>query len=323
MSRRRLERSRLDLERKSLEAEERRRYLETILERIATGVVCFDAQGRVSIVNPAARRLLALDADAARRAGRLVFARDDLRPLAASPRPAAATARRRASAATAAWRSPSPPDTAAQQEVTLVRDGQELHLLAATTTLHGDGGALESVLVVDDVTPLMRAQKVAAWRDVARRLAHEIKNPLTPIQLSAERLRRHFAGAPEPTRRLVDECSRAIVTEVESLKSLVDEFSQFARMPAPQGGADRSQRAAGRGAGLYAGLLDRMRIELPAAPAAAGPRRSRAVPPRRHQPGRQRDRGADRGARDRAHEPDGAGVIAIETATMRRTASCG
>ena len=65
------------------------------------------------------------------------------------------------------------------------------------------------MLVVDDVTPLMRAQKVAAWRDVARRLAHEIKNPLTPIQLSAERLRRHFADAPEPTRRLVEECSVA------------------------------------------------------------------------------------------------------------------
>jgi two-component system nitrogen regulation sensor histidine kinase NtrY len=69
---------------------------------------------------------------------------------------------------------------------------------------------------------------------VARRLAHEIKNPLTPIQLSAERLRRHFTTAPEATRRLVEECSIAIVTEVESLKSLVDEFSQFARMPSPR-----------------------------------------------------------------------------------------
>ena len=88
--------------------------------------------------------------------------------------------------------------------------------------------------MLDDVTPLIRAQRVAAWRDVARRLAHEIKNPLTPIQLCAERLRRHFGQAPPPTRALVEECTGTIVGEVESLKALVDEFSQFARMPAPR-----------------------------------------------------------------------------------------
>ena len=90
------------------------------------------------------------------------------------------------------------------------------------------------VVVLDDVTPLIRAQKVAAWREVARRLAHEIKNPLTPIQLSAERLRRHFSGASAQARALVDECTSTIVGEVESLKGLVDEFSQFARMPSPR-----------------------------------------------------------------------------------------
>ena len=90
------------------------------------------------------------------------------------------------------------------------------------------------MLVLDDVTPLIRAQKVAAWREVARRLAHEIKNPLTPIQLSAERLRRHFTDAPSGARALVEECTTTIVGEVESLKGLVDEFSQFARMPAPR-----------------------------------------------------------------------------------------
>src|SRR5439155_1393207 len=82
------------------------------------------------------------------------------------------------------------------RELALAREGQELHLAAVATALVGDSGAPEGgVLVLDDVTPLIRAQKVAAWREVARRLAHEIKNPLTPIQLSAERLRRHFAGA--------------------------------------------------------------------------------------------------------------------------------
>src|SRR5262249_17142892 len=88
-------------------------------------------------------------------------------------------------------------------------------------------------LVLDDVTPLIRAQKVAAWREVARRLAHEIKNPLTPIQLSAERLRRHFTDAPSGARALVDECTTTIVGEVESLKRLADQLSQLAAMPRP------------------------------------------------------------------------------------------
>jgi two-component system, NtrC family, nitrogen regulation sensor histidine kinase NtrY len=115
------------------------------------------------------------------------------------------------------------------------RAEQELHLAAVATPLVGDSGAHEGVvLVLDDVTPLIRTQKVAAWREVARRLAHEIKNPLTPIQLSAERLRRHFTDAPAGARALVDECTTTIVGEVESLKGLVDEFSQFARMPAPK-----------------------------------------------------------------------------------------
>src|SRR5581483_3099412 len=101
--------------------------------------------------------------------------------------------------------------------------------------LAGDNGTSDGVAVVlDDVTPLIRAQKVAAWREVARRLAHEIKNPLTPIQLSAERMRRHFGDAPAGVRALVDECTTTIVGEVESLKGLVDEFSQFARMPSPR-----------------------------------------------------------------------------------------
>src|SRR5205814_3675127 len=113
-------------------------------------------------------------------------------------------------------------------------EGRESDLAAAATTLQS-GGALEgAVLVFDDVTPLVRTQRVAAWRDVARRLAHEIKNPLTPIQLCAERMRRHFGAAPAPARAIVEECTATIVAEVESLKALVDEFAQVARMPAPK-----------------------------------------------------------------------------------------
>jgi two-component system nitrogen regulation sensor histidine kinase NtrY len=248
VSRRRLERSRLEIERKNLEAEERRRYLEAILERIATGVICLDAQDDISIINTAARRLIGLDDAAIGQPASLVLEREDLRPLGLMLQGS-----RRAASSIA-------------EEVALVRDGREMHLAVATTTLHSEDGAGGAVVVLDDVTPLMRAQKVAAWRDVARRLAHEIKNPLTPIQLSAERLRRHFASAPEPARRLVDECSTAIVTEVESLKSLVDEFSQFARMPAPRTVPSDLHQLLTESLGLYAGLLERVRIEPRFAP---------------------------------------------------------
>ena len=278
VSRRRLERSRHDLERKSQEAEERRRYLETILERIATGVVCFDAEGRVSIVNRSARRLLALEAEALGQPAAVVFAREDLLPLAPFL-PGLA----------------GPAHAAAAEEVTVVRDGQDVHLLVATTALPGD--AVETVLVVDDVTPLMRAQKVAAWRDVARRLAHEIKNPLTPIQLSAERLRRHFAQAAEPTRRLVEECSIAIVSEVASLKSLVDEFSQFARMPAPKTAPTNLNELLREALGLYTGLLEHVSIDPVLGDGVPLVRVDpRAVSSRGDQPGRQRGRGTERRA---------------------------
>src|SRR4029434_6635142 len=105
-----------------------------------------------------------------------------------------------------------------------------------------------------------------AWREVARRLAHEIKNPLTPIQLSAERLRRHFAATAPQTRALVDECTETIVGEVESLKGLVDEFSQFARMPSPRTvPTDLSQLIADTIA-LYNGIFTAIRIEQRSAP---------------------------------------------------------
>ena len=132
----------------------------------------------------------------------------------------------------------------------------------AATSLVGDVGLPEGiVLVLDDVTPLIRAQKVAAWREVARRLAHEIKNPLTPIQLCAERLRRHFAGAAPAAKALVDECTTTIVGEVESLKGLVDEFSQFARMPAPRTVPTDLAQLIADTLGLYNGLFSEICFE--------------------------------------------------------------
>jgi two-component system nitrogen regulation sensor histidine kinase NtrY len=217
-SRQDVERSAIDLERKHLEGEGRRRYIETILERIATGVISIDEGGAISTVNDAAGRLLGVGSEAVGHQATEVFAREDLAPMATLLRPAATAG-----------------EESRPQEIALTRDGRDVHLAAMATALTGEGGHLEgSVLVFDDVTPLIRSQKVAAWREVARRLAHEIKNPLTPIQLSAERLQRHFGTAPPPTRALVDECTTTIVNEVESLKGLVDEFSQFARMPSPK-----------------------------------------------------------------------------------------
>jgi two-component system nitrogen regulation sensor histidine kinase NtrY len=217
-SRRRVERSTIELERKHQEVEGRRRYVETILERIATGVVSVDAAGAVTTINGAAARLLSLNRSVVGQPAPSVFDRPDLQPLA--------------TLIAGAGRAKSAP---AAQEISIPREGQEMQLAVVATALVGESGTPEGVVVVvDDVTPLIRAQKVAAWREVARRLAHEIKNPLTPIQLCAERLRRHFQGGAPAAQALVDECTSTIVGEVESLKGLVDEFSQFARMPAPR-----------------------------------------------------------------------------------------
>ncbi len=244
-SQRRLERSRIDMERKNAELDERRRYIETVLQRIATGVISIGRDGRVSTVNAAAVRLLEVESAIVGVPIDQVLAREDLQPLAALVR-----------AVTAGGGKP------AGQEIAMAREGREIHLAAAATALQGESGAHEgTVLVFDDVTPLVRTQRVAAWRDVARRLAHEIKNPLTPIQLSAERMNRHFAGAPEATRALVDECTSAIVTEVESLKALVDEFAQFARMPAPRAVPANLNAVLGETLALYTGLLSGVAIE--------------------------------------------------------------
>ena len=237
-SRRRLERSSVDLERKHSEVESRRRYVETILDRLATGIVSVDVTGNIRTWNSAASRLLGIQQVSGRPVSS-VLGSPDVAPLAIAIDEAG---RRR--------EDPRP------QDVTITREGREVHLAVMTTPLKRDDGSTDGVVVVfDDVTPLVRAQKVAAWREVARRLAHEIKNPLTPIQLSAERLRRHFSRAPAATRDLVDECTATIVGEVESLKGLVDEFSQFARMPAPRAVPTDLHALLEDALSLYRGLL--------------------------------------------------------------------
>ncbi len=244
-SQRKLERSRVDLERKNLELDERRRYIETVLDRIATGVVSIGADGGVETINGAALRLLAVTRGVVGTHAEDIFEREDLRPLGVLVGQARTGS-----------------GQASGHEITLVRDGRELHLAAAATPLQREDGSPEgAVLVFDDVTPLIRTQRVAAWRDVARRLAHEIKNPLTPIQLCAERMRRHFRSAPQPVRELVEECTATIVGEVESLKSLVDEFAQFARMPAPKAAPADLHTLLDEALALYNGLFSTIQIE--------------------------------------------------------------
>jgi two-component system nitrogen regulation sensor histidine kinase NtrY len=244
-SRRRLERAAIDLERKNQEVEGRRRYIETILERVATGVVSIDPAGRIGTINPAAMRLLEIGADSVGRPAVDVFRRADLQAIN-SVLDQAARARSDAFA----------------QEVAVVREGHERHVAAAVTRLAGADGDYEgTVLVLDDVTPLIRTQKVAAWREVARRLAHEIKNPLTPIQLSAERMRRKLSTLDQPLSDFVQECTTTIIGEVESLKNLVDEFSQFARMPAPRAVVTDLHQLLADTLVLYDGLLTDVRFE--------------------------------------------------------------
>jgi two-component system, NtrC family, nitrogen regulation sensor histidine kinase NtrY len=244
-NRQRLERAAIDLERKNQEVEARRRYIETILERVATGVVSIDPAGRIGTMNSAAMRLLEVEGASVGQPAVDVFSRSDLQPIN-SVLDQAARAKSDAFA----------------QEVAIVREGRELHVAAAATRLTTADGEYEGiVLVLDDVTPLIRTQKVAAWREVARRLAHEIKNPLTPIQLSAERMRRKLSSLDQPLSDFVQECTTTIIGEVESLKSLVDEFSQFARMPAPRAVPTDLHQLLGDALSLYDGLFTDVRFE--------------------------------------------------------------
>jgi len=250
-SQRKLEDSRLDLERKNQQLDERRQYIETVLERIATGVVSLGPDGQIETINGAALRLLEVDRSVIGARAEDVCQREDLKPLETLLR-----------------QTRSGGLAPAVQEVALLREGRELHLAAAATPLlRDDGSAGGAVLVFDDVTPLIRTQRVAAWRDVARRLAHEIKNPLTPIQLCAERMRRQFMSAPAPARALVEECTSTIVGEVESLKALVDEFAQFARMPAPRAAPADLNAALAETLALYTDLFREIRIERRFSPA--------------------------------------------------------
>jgi two-component system nitrogen regulation sensor histidine kinase NtrY len=207
--------SRAGLVRKNQELEERRRLTDTVLETVGTGVVVVDEEATCTAVNAAAQRLLELEPGAVGLPLERIMrgpGREEIQALV--------------------LRLLSGRVSRQEREVIVPSRERDRHLAVTVVSLPGSlGSAPGALVVVDDLTPLMRAQKVAAWGEVARKLAHEIKNPLTPIQLSAQRVRKAWLKSDPEFEKVVTECTRAIVDEVEALKNLVDEFAQFARMP--------------------------------------------------------------------------------------------
>lgn len=197
------------------QTERRRRLFDSVLGSVTAGVIGLDADGRVDFTNRSAQRLLGMEGDAqyGRQLSEVV---PEYAALFASLRE-----RRRETV---------------QEEIRLVRSGKLESLLVRIATRPGVDGAPEGYVVAfDDVTELVSAQRMAAWGDVARRIAHEIKNPLTPIQLSAERLKRRFGKELEPdSAEKLGELTDVIVRQTNDLRRIVDEFSKFARMPEPE-----------------------------------------------------------------------------------------
>jgi nitrogen fixation/metabolism regulation signal transduction histidine kinase len=213
---RRIAQARDAADRSQQAVEAQRAYLETVLGRLSSGVMVFDAEQRLRTANPAARQIL-----------HLALAEDEGPTLAAMqhdhPRLSRwAEAVQQHLDAAQDWRA----------EVTLFGGEGRQILMCRGSPLPEPGS---HVVVFDDVTTLVMAQRDAAWGEVARRLAHEIKNPLTPIQLSAERLRHKLLGKlPENDAGLLDRATRTIVQQVEAMKAMVNDFSNYARTPQMQ-----------------------------------------------------------------------------------------
>ena len=193
------------------QTETRRRLFDSVLSNVTAGVIGLDPDGDIDFVNRAAEKLLDF-ADG----------QSDMPLAAAVPEFAPLFDRLRDSAG-----------NAVQEEVRLTRKGKLESLLVRMSTRRSDAGDLEGYVVAfDDVTDLVSAQRMAAWGDVARRIAHEIKNPLTPIQLSAERIKRKFRTQVRDNEDL-EQLTDVIVRQTNDLRRIVDEFSKFARMPEP------------------------------------------------------------------------------------------
>lgn len=214
-----LERAYRNLQRFNVELERRRNMIETILASVATGVLSLDTRGSVTTCNRAAATVLGLGGeDPVGRSFDDVLGDPALRPL------------REAIAARSL-----PGDGPWEGRVTLSAGGQIRTLLVSAVPLRDAAGAeLGRVVVFEDLTQLVAAQRASAWREAARRIAHEVKNPLTPIQLSIQRARKRFLEHAPDREAVFLEATATVTSQVEAMKRLVDEFSRFARMPSPR-----------------------------------------------------------------------------------------
>ncbi|MEI7805446.1 MAG: PAS domain-containing sensor histidine kinase [Hyphomicrobiales bacterium] len=195
----------------------RRLFTEAVLSGASAGVIGVDGEGHISILNRSAEKLI--DRTEAETLGKPLA---EVAPELAAIMSIAQTGAQRL----------------VQDQVTINRKGRERNLSVRVTSEQSAEAQHGYVITLDDITELVLAQRTSAWADVARRIAHEIKNPLTPIQLSAERLRRKFGNMIGEDRAVFEQCTDTIVRQVDDIKRMVDEFSRFARMPKPVISAD-------------------------------------------------------------------------------------
>ena len=231
-----------ELDANSRELEARRRFTEAILESIPTGVISVSSAGRIERVNRALYGIFSQEV--VRRAARLedLFTGDNL----AEVRYLLKRAQRTGAAAT---------------QLDVQRRGSVLHLAVTVASLEEQRGF---VIVLEDTSDLLRAQKAAAWQEVARRIAHEIKNPLTPISLSADRIGRHLSrlSIDPGARAILEECTQTIQQEVQTVKTLVNEFSRFSRFPAAQLVPSDLNEIVKGAVSLFEGRLDGITVRL-------------------------------------------------------------
>jgi two-component system, NtrC family, nitrogen regulation sensor histidine kinase NtrY len=191
--------------------DERRQFTEAVLSGVPVAVIGVDAKGQITVVNPSAEKLIPHE-DGRNAVGRAIdTVLPEVTPVLDEAR--AGTTR------------------LARGQISVHRGGRERTFNLVVTTESGGRAEKNYVITLDDITDLVTAQRTAAWADVARRIAHEIKNPLTPIQLSAERLKRKYGRLVVTDREVFDQCIDTIVRQVDDIKRMVDEFSAFARMP--------------------------------------------------------------------------------------------
>ncbi len=190
----------------------RRRFIETVLSSASAGIIGLDAEGRISVLNRSAEKLVGTSESEAL-AQLLTDVVPELDDLVEKAREGV--------------------QRLVQGQIMITRDGVE-RTLSVRVSSDALGQSRDSfIITLDDITELVAAQRTSAWADVARRIAHEIKNPLTPIQLSAERIKRKFGKVITEDRSIFDQCTDTIVRQVEDIRQMVDEFSRFARMPKP------------------------------------------------------------------------------------------